>query len=281
MAQRLDGSQAILNSSAFDAYGVESATSTPIDPFGYNAQSGYLLDRDTGLYLCEHRYYDAATGRWITRDPIGYEGGINLYGYTSGNPMGRSDLDGFDWIEYTGQQYSWYKGNVGDHRNAVFSVPATSGGIGLQSPNYVGVKASNTIGPSGGPIPEGLFEINLRLNPTRVAKLNATGFLVHGYGIQQIPTDARGQSLIPNWGTWRARLQPLRGNMHGRDSMYLHDSGKGFSHGCVECTWWDGLLVLKKLIEYRNSGHTSIRFLAKYVGNSTRGKTSGSILFPQ
>ncbi|WP_155850477.1 hypothetical protein [Chthonomonas calidirosea] len=26
-----------------------------------------------------HQYYDVAAGRFLTRDPIGYVGGINLY----------------------------------------------------------------------------------------------------------------------------------------------------------------------------------------------------------
>jgi RHS repeat-associated protein len=41
--------------------------------------------------LCGHRYYDPATGRWLTRDPIGYNGGVNLYGYVGGDPVNGSD----------------------------------------------------------------------------------------------------------------------------------------------------------------------------------------------
>jgi len=39
--------------------------------FGYNARWGYKLDTETGLYYCQHRYYDPANGRWLTRDPMG------------------------------------------------------------------------------------------------------------------------------------------------------------------------------------------------------------------
>ena len=41
-----------------------------------------------------HRYYDAGTGKFINRDPIGYGGGINLYGFTGNNPVNRSDPNG-------------------------------------------------------------------------------------------------------------------------------------------------------------------------------------------
>ena len=55
VAQRLNASQVVTSSSTYDAYGVESSSGTPTDVFGYNARWGYLLDRETGLYLCQHR----------------------------------------------------------------------------------------------------------------------------------------------------------------------------------------------------------------------------------
>ncbi|HVT12152.1 MAG TPA: RHS repeat-associated core domain-containing protein [Fimbriimonadaceae bacterium] len=94
VAQRLDASQNIITSSYYDAYGVETTTGTPTDQFGYNGQSGYYLDRETGLYLCQNRYFDPAGGRWITRDPIDYDGGINVYGYCGSGPVMAADPTG-------------------------------------------------------------------------------------------------------------------------------------------------------------------------------------------
>jgi hypothetical protein len=40
------------------------------------------------------RYYDPETGRWPNRDPIGEEGGYNLYGFVGNEPVGKWDLLG-------------------------------------------------------------------------------------------------------------------------------------------------------------------------------------------
>ena len=56
--------------------------------FGY---AGYLYQAETKLNLTWYRAYDPSIGRWISRDPIGEEGGINLYGYVGNNPSTYTD----------------------------------------------------------------------------------------------------------------------------------------------------------------------------------------------
>ncbi len=70
----------LLSSSTYDAYGLHSGNDTSGDPYGgFGGQWGYYKDAETGLSLLGLRYYDAGTGRFLTRDPIGYGGGANLY----------------------------------------------------------------------------------------------------------------------------------------------------------------------------------------------------------
>ncbi len=65
------------------------------EPAGFGGQFGYYHDY-AGRYLLGHRFYDSFTGRFVTRDPIGYKGGINLYGFAGNNPVNESDPSGFD-----------------------------------------------------------------------------------------------------------------------------------------------------------------------------------------
>ena len=48
-------------------------------------------DAVTGLYYYGYRWYDPVTGRWPSRDPIGEDGGVNLYGFTEND-----DINYFD-----------------------------------------------------------------------------------------------------------------------------------------------------------------------------------------
>jgi RHS repeat-associated protein len=61
-------------------------------PFGYGGPYGYQTDPDHGLMLLGHRYYEADTGRFLTRDPI--KDGRNWYGYCGGNPVQQCDPSG-------------------------------------------------------------------------------------------------------------------------------------------------------------------------------------------
>jgi len=91
---RLDAKGDIRSSDLYDAYGKRLAGNPAADPYGYKGQFGYYTDHETGLVLCTLRYYDPRTGRWLTRDPIGYRGGVNLYVYCLNNPVNYIDPQG-------------------------------------------------------------------------------------------------------------------------------------------------------------------------------------------
>ncbi|CAI8778563.1 MULTISPECIES: RHS repeat-associated core domain-containing protein [Pseudomonas] len=51
---------------------------------------GQYHDHETGLHYNRYRYYDPLIGRFISKDPIGYDGGLNLFVYAP-SPLGWID----------------------------------------------------------------------------------------------------------------------------------------------------------------------------------------------
>ena len=54
---------------------------------------GQYHDHETGLHYNRHRYYDPTVGRFISKDPLSYDAGLNLYQYAP-NPTGWTDALG-------------------------------------------------------------------------------------------------------------------------------------------------------------------------------------------
>jgi RHS repeat-associated protein len=84
---------AIAQRMSYDEYGNVVEDSNPgFQPFGY---AGGIYDRDTGLVRFGARDYDAVTGRWTAKDPIGFAGsGSNLFAYVGSNPISNIDPSG-------------------------------------------------------------------------------------------------------------------------------------------------------------------------------------------
>lgn len=70
--------------------------------FRYVGKFG-VMDEGNGLLFMRARYYDPDVGRFITKDPIGFTGGVNLYGYAGNNP--------YTYIDPVGlcAEKSWWK----------------------------------------------------------------------------------------------------------------------------------------------------------------------------
>ena len=55
---------------------------------------GREIDWTTGLYNFRARWYDSETGRWLSKDPIGINGGLNQYVFCGNNPVMFVDPEG-------------------------------------------------------------------------------------------------------------------------------------------------------------------------------------------
>lgn len=87
---------------SYSAFG-EGCEDDKISPWRFSSKR---FDEETGFYYYGRRYYNPATARWITQDPIGFEGGPNLYAFILNNPLVHSDFygletsDGFENISW-------------------------------------------------------------------------------------------------------------------------------------------------------------------------------------
>src|SRR5438309_2991316 len=70
-----NGAGALAQTYTFDSYGNQTASSGSLtNPFRF---AGRELDSETGLYFFRARYYDSQIGRFLSEDPVGFQGGDN------------------------------------------------------------------------------------------------------------------------------------------------------------------------------------------------------------
>jgi len=85
-------SQTVVWRAVYTPFGeAEVEVATVQNPFRF---PGQYYDQETGLHYNYFRYYDPTTGRYVTPDPIGLEGGINLFPYVANNPISWMDPEG-------------------------------------------------------------------------------------------------------------------------------------------------------------------------------------------
>lgn len=92
-----DKSGAVIWAADYDAYG-KAITRTTADAAKAITNNlrypGQYWDAETGLHYNDRRYYDPETGRYLSSDPLGFEGGINLYTYAAAAPGRYTDPTG-------------------------------------------------------------------------------------------------------------------------------------------------------------------------------------------
>ena len=145
---------------AYDAYGQQLGCISPnsagqssaaaSEMIGFSGQFGCWTDNESSSnsvgapnrrfpwVWMGHREYDPVACRFLTRDPIGYEGGINLYAYAGGNPIRYCDpigLGKFDinwWItEGAHLTLNIAGGATGAYLGGMLGAPNIGAGIGV------------------------------------------------------------------------------------------------------------------------------------------------------
>ncbi len=90
-----DQKGALVASYEYDAFGriilQSSGDYSDDNPFRFSTK---YTDDETGLVYYGHRYYEPDLGRFINRDPIEEDGGLNLYGFVGNDPVNFHDYLG-------------------------------------------------------------------------------------------------------------------------------------------------------------------------------------------
>ena len=171
---------------------------------------GQYFDSETGLHYNWHRFYDPSTGGYISADPIGLRGGMNLYTYVGGNPVNWFDPNALTKIDV-------------DTAGGIMTVdPEKSGEPPYKMPITSG-RGECTNEPkcsdqeNAGPIPLGNYTANI----DDISDPSLIG---------DIARNARG-----DWGDWRVPVKPSPGiDTKGRGGFFLHGGRISGSAGCID-----------------------------------------------
>ena len=68
-----------------------ASTDSLVNPFRYTARES---DTETDLYYYRARYYNSTLQRFISEDPVGLRGGLNLFRYVHNDPVNFKDPSG-------------------------------------------------------------------------------------------------------------------------------------------------------------------------------------------
>ena len=78
----------------YDAFGNTIAKSGPLADFFRHRFSSKYFDAESNLYYYGYRFYHPVLMRWLNRDPIEEDGGMNLYSFCLNIPLCRIDILG-------------------------------------------------------------------------------------------------------------------------------------------------------------------------------------------
>ena len=161
-----------------------------INPFRFSSE---YHDDETGLVYYNYRYYSPELGRWISRDPIEEEGGVNLYAMVGNNPIMYNDLLGQRTATDTISIFSLRNRNLVGRYSKYYIEIKTA---------YIDASLDSTLGL--------LSQINQAL-PKGVTifkrgKVNVPGYLGSGFIAEVKSKNGRAMCLKTRWTQYVQRI---------------------------------------------------------------------------
>lgn len=133
----LNSSQNVVMAYRYSTFGsLMTKTGSIEQPFLFSTKR---YDAASGLSYYGYRFYSSMTKRWMTKDPLGEQGGINLYGFIAGNPVNNVDIYGLKTNRDNRQNFPKMHDYIPDILPSV--------GMGIEAAQIPVV--SNVVGPIG------------------------------------------------------------------------------------------------------------------------------------
>jgi len=157
---------------------------------------------------------------------------------------------------------------------------ATSGLPRWQHPKFQQVREK-------GPTPEGLYSVAIFYNGIAEIGSASSCQLKSGWGIQNVPGEGAATSrdnedcwdnYWVNWGTTRLQFAAVKGAANAaphRSGFYIHNSQKGYSHGCIEVenAFFEDMAIYIKSVSQIHHLRLRVRYLSdNMVTNGGTGK---------
>ncbi|HBL13233.1 MAG TPA: hypothetical protein DD379_17910, partial [Cyanobacteria bacterium UBA11162] len=118
-----------LNRYSYLPFGEDLTKVEAVDnPFEYVGQWG-VMDEGNGLDFMRARYYTPGEGRFLNTDPIGINGGLNLYGYVQNSPI--------DFIDIAGTKTTGIRGAINTVQNIFQRFGQSSSGKPIEKLNNI------------------------------------------------------------------------------------------------------------------------------------------------
>ena len=188
-------------------------TTYSYDPFGNTTISGEASDNPfqytgrendgTGLYYYRARYYSPELQRFISEDPIGFEGGdVNLYVYAGNNPVNRIDPFGLEII-YNNYKISDYRVHIAlislDSALPYSDIIVTGGDRYIDNDGKIRSSSNNQLIPHSVPNSTHLYGIAVdfkisNMTPTKEFISNYFDYVKNDYSDNHIHGDIRKQA---------------------------------------------------------------------------------------
>lgn len=204
----------------YSAYGeLLRKTGSVADDIPFRFATKYY-DAETKLVYYNYRYYSPDLGRFLSSDPIGESGGLNLYAFVNNNPVSSFDFLGLERVDATFYSQFYVFGSASGTRD--FSGGGVGSSLSGMSAGLIGVgDALLDYQRRKRAYDDALKRYEAEMEEFRIAQANLevrkaeSNNLVSKQAKQSIGQPGFWEGAIPIWGSGRAAIDDFQNGKWG------------------------------------------------------------------